>query len=128
MLTKAEKDGVLYFVKLLSLRDFIDNTMHVNKVFTRNVRNYSNLLIREVDKQIDVLFRKDMKEYLDPKLAEENNRERAQLLDQYVAASSASDLFFEWGMELSRLSESQQVELLAKIKQVFEEYGLKERE
>lgn len=128
MLSKAERDGVLYFVKLLSLRDFIDETMHVNRMFTRNVRNYSNLLTKEIDKQINVLFKKDIKELSNPELAKENELERSGLLDQYVAASSAADLFFQWGMEMSKLKEEEQKELLDEIKQIFQKYGLKDQE
>jgi len=121
-----QKDAILFFVKILSLRDFVDEKMTRHKIYTKGVRNYCNLLSKEIEKHIDHLYKKDIKELSDDELAKSNEEERQSLTDQYLDASISADAFFKWGMEMTKMSEENRSKFNDELDQLFKKYGVAE--
>lgn len=121
-----QKDAILFFVKVLSLRDFVDEKMTKHKIYAKNVKNYSNLLCKELEKHIDHLYARDLRELSDEEVARQNAEERVSLTDQYLDASISADHFFKWGMEMTKMSESKRVEFNEELHQLFVKYGISE--
>lgn len=124
MLNKSERNGILFFVKLLSLRDFIEQNIEINPIFTRQIKNYTKLLSKELEKQMDVLFGGTQRLKMTESEREELDKERESLLDQYVSASDMSDLFFDYGVRMSNLPEEQIALITKEVEDVFTKYGL----
>lgn len=111
--TQQEKDAILYLVKILSLRDFAEDRMQGSKIFARRVKNYSNLLFKEIEREIDILYK-------------DNNQDLSKLSDEYINASISADMFFEVGLRLSRIDEEQREKFLEDFNVLIDKYGIRE--
>lgn len=110
--TQEEKDAILYLVKILSLRDFAEEKMQGSKVFARRVKNYSNLLFKEIEREIDILYK-------------DKSSDLSKLSDEYINASISADMFFEVGLRLSRIEEEKRENFLEEFNKLMDKYELK---
>lgn len=106
------RDMVAYYAKCLSLRDFIDEKVVPSNFHYQKIKQYSNLLVKELDAQIDYLFKLNDK-------AEANN-----LVHQFIDASQQADYLYEIALKMELLEEDKKIECATKVSAIFREYGV----
>lgn len=112
LLTDSEmRDLINYYAKCQSLRDFIDLKVVPSNFHYQKIKQYTNLLAHEIEKQIDVLM----------KTSEEDPM---AVIDQFVNASIQSDYLFDVALKLEGIEYEKKVECATRISNVLKEYGI----
>lgn len=106
------RDMVLYYAKCQSLRDFIDEKVVPSNFHFQKIKQYSNLLVKELESQVDYLFKQSDKESAD------------DLVHHFIDASQQADYLFEIALKLELLEEDKKMECAGRVSAIFKEYGV----
>ena len=106
------RDMVLYYAKCQSLRDFIDEKVVPSNFHFQKIKQYSNLLVKELESQVDYLFKQSDKESAD------------DLVHHFIDASQQADYLFEIALKLELLEEDKKMECAGRVSTIFREYGV----
>lgn len=106
------RDMVLYYAKCQSLRDFIDEKVVPSNFHFQKIKQYSNLLVKELESQVDYLFKQGDKESAD------------DLVHHFIDASQQADYLFEIALKLELLEEDKKMECAGRVSTIFREYGV----
>ena len=106
------RDMVLYYAKCQSLRDFIDEKVVPSNFHFQKIKQYSNLLVKELESQVDYLFKQSDKESAD------------DLVHHFIDASQQADYLFEIALKLELLEEDKKMECAGRVSEIFREYGV----
>ena len=104
------RDMVLYYAKCQSLRDFIDEKVVPSNFHFQKIKQYSNLLVKELESQVDYLFKQSDKESAD------------DLVHHFIDASQQADYLFEIALKLELLEEDKKMECAGRVSAIFREY------
>lgn len=112
-LTDAEmRDMICYYAKCQSLLNFIDEKVVATNFYFQKIKQYSKLLVTEIEKQGHILMCAG---------GEDNDN---SVLDQFVNASISADNLFDIALKLEKLDEPKKIECATEISQIFKEYGI----
>lgn len=106
------RDMISYYAKCQSLRDFIDEKVVPSNFHYQRIKQYSNLLVKELEAQVDALI----------SAGDKNDSE--SVVEQFVNASQQADYLFEIALKLETLENSKKIECATKISEIFKEYGV----
>jgi hypothetical protein len=106
------RDMVAYYAKCQSLRDFIDEKVVPSNFHFQKIKQYSNLLVKELEAQVDYLFKQNDKD-----TAEE-------LVHHFIDASQQADYLYEIALKLELLEEDKKIECATRVSTIFREYGV----
>jgi hypothetical protein len=114
LLTDSEmRNMIAYYAKCQSLRDFIDEKVVPTKLYYHKIKQYTNMLIKELEGQVDELM-----------VAGKDSDTQDSVLDQFVNASVMSDHLFDIALKLESLDRDKKIECADKISQILKEYGV----
>lgn len=109
---KEMRDMICYYAKCQSLRDFIDEKVVATNFHFQKVKQYSNLLVNELESQVDVLMKAD------------GGDEKEAVLDQFINASIQADYLFDVALKLEGIEQEKKIECATKISDILKEYGI----
>ena len=113
LLTDNEiRNMVCYYAKCQSLRDFIDEKVVPSQFHYQKVKQYTNLLIRELETQVDVMMKAN------------GGESQGDVLDQFVNASIQADYLFDVALKLERIDYDKKIECAKRISDILKEYGI----
>ena len=114
-LTDAElRDMIRYYAPCQSLRDFIDDKVVATNFYFHKIKQFTNLLVGELEKQVDVLMKV------------ENGQTQGDVLDQFVNASAQADYLFDVALKMETLDRDKKIECATKISEILKEYGIEQ--
>lgn len=106
------RDMVAYYAKCQSLRDFIDEKVVPSNFHYQKVKQYTNLLVKELEGQVDFLIKL-------------NNSENIEaLVEQFVDCSQQADYLYDIALNMELLEEDKKIECATKVSAIFREYGV----
>lgn len=106
------RDMICYYAKCQSLRDFIDEKVAPSNFHYHRIKQYSNLLVKELEAQVDALISAGGKE------------DSIHVVEQFVNASQQSDHLFEIALKLELIDEDKKIECATRVSDIFKEYGV----
>lgn len=106
------RNMICYYAKCQSLRDFIDEKVVPSNFHYHKIRQYSNLLVKEMEAQVDALIKAG------------DGGDSVSVVEQFVNASQQSDYFFEIGLKMQLLDNDKNIECATKVSEIFKEYGV----
>lgn len=109
---KEMRDMICYYAKCQSLRDFIDEKVVATNFHFQKVKQYSNLLVNELESQVDILMKAD------------GGDEKEAVLDQFINASIQADYLFDVALKLEGIEQEKKIECATKISDILKEYGI----
>jgi hypothetical protein len=113
LLTDAElRDMIRYYAHCQSLRDFIDDKVVASNFHYHKIRQYTNMLVNELEKQVDVLMKV------------ENGESQGTVLEQFVNASMQGDHLFDIALKMETIDRDKKIECATKISDILKEYGI----
>lgn len=113
LLTDNEmRDMICYYAKCQSLRDFIDEKVVASNFYFQKIKQVTNILIVELEKQVDVLMNA------------EGGDSKGLVLDQFVNASIQSDYLFDIALKLEALDNDTKIECASKVSEILKSYGV----
>ena len=113
LLTDAElRDMIRYYAHCQSLRDFIDDKVVATNFHYHKIRQYTNMLVNELEKQVDVLMKV------------ENGESQGTVLEQFINASMQADYLFDIALKLESLDRDKKIECATKVSEIFKFYGV----
>jgi predicted DNA-binding protein YlxM (UPF0122 family) len=113
LLTDNEiRNMVCYYAKCQSLRDFIDEKVVSSQFHYQKVKQYTNLLIGELETQVDVIMKAN------------GGEAQADVLDQFVNASIQADYLFNVALKLEGIDYDKKMECTTKISDILKSYGI----
>lgn len=113
LLTDAElRDMIRYYAHCQSLRDFIDEKVVASNFYFQKIKQCTNLLVNELEKQVDVLMKV------------ENGDSQGEVLDQFVNASAQADYLFDVALKMEMLDRDTKIECATKLSEILKEYGI----
>jgi predicted DNA-binding protein YlxM (UPF0122 family) len=113
LLTDSEmRDMICYYAKCQSLRDFIDEKVVAKNFHFQKIKQLTNQLIVELEKQVDVLMNA------------EGGDSKGLVLDQFVNASIQADHLFDIALKLELLDNETKIECATKVSDIFKQYGV----
>lgn len=113
LLTDAElRDMIRYYAHCQSLRDFIDDKVVATNFHYHKIRQYTNMLVNELEKQVDVLMKV------------ENGESQGTVLEQFINASMQADYLFDIALKLETLDRDKKIECATKVSEIFKSYGV----
>lgn len=114
LLTNKEmRDMIQYYAMCQSLRDFIDDRVAPSNFHFQKIKQYSNLLVKELEAQVDVLMKADA------------NKEQGAVLEQFVNATAQADYLFDVALQLEGIDQDKKIECATKVSDILKEYGIK---
>ena len=113
LLTDSElRDMIRYYAHCQSLRDFIDEKVVASNFHYHKIRQYTNMLVNELEKQVDVLMKV------------ENGESQGTVLEQFINASMQADYLFDIALKLETLDRDKKIECATKVSEIFKSYGV----
>lgn len=113
LLTDAElRDMIRYYAYCQSLRDFIDEKVVASNFHYHKIKQYTNMLVNELEKQVDVLMKV------------ENGESQGTVLDQFINASMQADYLFDIALKMETIDRDKKIECATKVSEIFKEYGI----
>lgn len=109
---KEMRDMICYYAKCQSLRDFIDEKVVATNFHFQKIKQYSNLLVKELESQVDVLMNAD------------GGDKKIDVLDQFINASIQTDYLFDVALRLEGIEQEKKLECASKISDILKEYGV----
>jgi predicted DNA-binding protein YlxM (UPF0122 family) len=109
---KEMRDMICYYAKCQSLRDFIDEKVVATNFHFQKIKQYSNLLVKELESQVDVLMNAD------------GGDKKIDVLDQFINASIQADYLFDVALKLEGIEQEKKLECATKISNLLKEYGV----
>jgi predicted DNA-binding protein YlxM (UPF0122 family) len=109
---KEMRDMICYYAKCQSLRDFVDEKVVATNFHFQKIKQYSNLLVKELESQVDVLMTAD------------GGDEKMAVLDQFINASIQADYLFDVALKLEGIDNDKKMECATKISDILKEYGV----
>lgn len=106
------RDMISYYAKCQSLRDFIDEKVAPSNFHYHRIKQYTNLLVKELESQVDAL------------IAAGDKNDSVSVVEQFVNASQQADYLFEIALKLEMLENDKKVECATRISEIFREYGV----
>lgn len=106
------RDMICYYAKSQSLRDFIDEKVAPSNFHYQKVKQYTNLLVKELEAQVDALIKAG------------DGKDSISVVEQFVNASQQADHLFEIALKLELLDEAKKIECATKVSAIFKEYGV----
>ena len=106
------RDMVAYYAKCQSLRDFIDLKVVPSNFHFQKIKQYSNLLAKELENQVDFLLYQNEKDSTDA------------IVEEFVNASQQADYLYEIALKMELLEEDKKIECATKVSAIFREYGV----
>jgi len=106
------RDMICYYAKCQSLRDFIDEKVAPSNFHYQRIKQYTNLLVKELESQVDALI----------KAGDANDS--ISVVEQFVDASQQADHLFEIALRLELLEEDKKIECATRVSEIFREYGV----
>ena len=106
------RDMICYYAKCQSLRDFIDEKVAPSNFHYHRIKQYTNLLVKELEAQVDALIKAG------------DGGDSISVVEQFVNASQQADHLFEIALKLELLEESKKIECATKVSEIFKEYGV----
>jgi hypothetical protein len=106
------RNMICYYAKCQSLRDFIDEKVAPSNFHYHKIKQYSNLLVKELETQVDALIRAG------------DSSDSMSVVEQFVNASQQSDHLFEIALKLELLDNEKKIECATKVSEIFKEYGV----
>ena len=106
------RDMICYYAKCQSLRDFIDEKVAPSNFHYHKIKQYSNLLVKELETQVDAL------------IGAGDSSDSMSVVEQFVNASQQSDHLFEIALKLELLDNEKKIECATKVSEIFKEYGV----
>jgi hypothetical protein len=103
---------ICYYAKCQSLRDFIDEKVVATNFHFQKIKQYSNLLVKELESQVDVLMNAD------------GGDKKIDVLDQFINASIQADYLFDVALKLEGIEQEKKLECATKISNLLKEYGV----
>jgi hypothetical protein len=113
LLTDAElRDMIRYYAHCQSLRDFIDDKVVASNFHYHKIKQYTNMLVNELEKQVDVLMKV------------ENGESQGTVLEQFVNASAMGDYLFDIALKMETIDRDKKIECATRVSEIFKEYGI----
>jgi hypothetical protein len=113
LLTDAElRDMIRYYAYCQSLRDFIDDKVVASNFHYHKIKQYTNMLVNELEKQVDVLMKV------------ENGESQGTVLEQFINASMQADYLFDIALKMETIDIDKKIECATKVSEIFKEYGI----
>jgi hypothetical protein len=113
LLTDAElRDMIRYYAYCQSLRDFIDDKVVASNFHYHKIKQYTNMLVNELEKQVDVLMKV------------ENGESQGTVLEQFINASMQADYLFDIALKMETIDRDKKIECATKVSEIFKEYGI----
>lgn len=113
LLTDAElRNMIRYYAHCQSLRDFIDEKVVASNFHYHKIRQYTNMLVNELEKQVDVLMKV------------ENGESQGTVLEQFINASMQGDHLFDIALKLESLDRDKKIECATKVSEILKEYNI----
>jgi predicted DNA-binding protein YlxM (UPF0122 family) len=109
---KEMRDMICYYAKCQSLRDFIDEKVVARNFYFQKIKQVTNMLIVELERQVDVLMK-----------AEAGDSD-GLVLDQFVNASIQSDYLFDIALKLESLDNETKIECATKVSDILKSYNI----
>lgn len=106
------RDMVAYYAKCQSLRDFIDEKVAPSNFHYQKVKQYTNLLVKELEAQVDFLLKQN------------ENSDIDALVEQFVDCSQQADHLYEIALKMELLEEGKKIECATRVSEIFREYGV----
>jgi hypothetical protein len=106
------RDMICYYAKCQSLRDFIDEKVAPSNFHYHRIKQYTNLLVKELEAQVDALIKAG------------DGKDSISVVEQFVNASQQADHLFEISLKLELLEDSKKIECATKVSEIFKEYGV----
>lgn len=106
------RDMICYYAKCQSLRDFIDEKVAPSNFHYHRIKQYSNLIVKELESQVDALIKAG------------DGRDSVSVVEQFVNASQQSDYLFEVALKMELLDNEKKIECATKVSEIFKEYGV----
>lgn len=114
LLTDSEmRNMIAYYAKCQSLRDFIDLKVVPTKIYYHKIKQYTNMLIKELESQVDELMS-----------AGKDSDTQDSVLDQFVNASVMSDYLFDIALKLELLDREKKIECATKVSEILKSYNV----
>lgn len=104
------RDMICYYAKCQSLRDFIDEKVAPSNFHYHRIKQYSNLIVKELESQVDALIKAG------------DGRDSVSVVEQFVNASQQSDYLFEVALKMELLDNDKKIECATKVSEIFKEY------
>lgn len=113
LLTDNEmRDMICYYAKCQSLRDFIDEKVVATNFHFQKIKQYSNLLVKELEAQVDILMKAD------------GGDDKMDVLDQFINASIQADYLFDVALKLEGIDNDKKIECATRMSDILKEYGI----
>jgi hypothetical protein len=113
LLTDVElRDMIRYYAHCQSLRDFIDDKVVASNFHYHKIKQYTNMLVNELEKQVDVLMKV------------ENGESQGTVLEQFVNASAMGDHLFDIALKMETIDRDKKIECATRVSEIFKEYGI----
>ena len=106
------RDMVCYYAKCQSLRDFIDEKVVPSNFHFQKIKQYTNLLVKELENQVDFLLFQNEKDSTDA------------IVEEFVNASQQADYLYEIALKMELLEEDKKIECATRVSEIFKEYGV----
>jgi hypothetical protein len=106
------RDMVAYYAKCQSLRDFIDEKVVPANFHYQKVKQYTNLLVKELEGQVDYLIKQNP------------DGDIEAIVEQFVNCSQQVDYLYGISLKMELLEEDKKIECATKVSAIFKEYGV----
>lgn len=106
------RNMICYYAKCQSLRDFVDEKVAPSNFHYHKVKQYSNLLVKELESQVDALIKAG------------DGTDSMSVVEQFVNASQQVDYLFEIALKLETLDHDKKIECATKVSEIFKQYGV----
>jgi hypothetical protein len=103
---------ICYYAKCQSLRDFIDEKVAPSNFHYHRIKQYTNLLVKELESQVDAL------------ISAGDGKDSISVVEQFVNASQQADHLFEIALKLELIDKDKKIECATKVSAIFKEYGV----
>ncbi len=106
------RDMVAYYAKCQSLRDFIDEKVVPANFHYQKVKQFTNLLVKELESQVDYLIKQNPDSDIEA------------IVEQFVDCSQQADYLYDIALNMELLEEDKKIECATKVSKIFREYGV----
>jgi hypothetical protein len=103
---------VAYYAKCQSLRDFIDEKVVPANFHYQKVKQFTNLLVKELESQVDYLIKQNPDSDIEA------------IVEQFVDCSQQVDYLYDVSLRMELLEEDKKIECATRVSEIFKEYGL----
>jgi hypothetical protein len=106
------RDMVAYYAKCQSLRDFIDEKVVPANFHYQKVKQFTNLLVKELESQVDYLIKQNPDSDIEA------------IVEQFVDCSQQVDYLYDVSLRMELLGDDKKIECATRVSEIFKEYGL----